>query len=75
MLKQSWRRTPLFTGKAPRHMEFLFKIMRMLHAVVGITPAEPDHERAYLLLWIGALALIIAVVVVFVVVFMPHIMR
>ena len=56
-------------------MEFLFKIMRMLHAVVGITPAEPQHERAYLLLWIGALAVIIAVVAVFVVVFMPHIMR
>ncbi len=37
-------------------MEFLFKIMRMLHAVVGITPAEPEHERAYLLLWLGALA-------------------
>ena len=56
-------------------MEFLFKIMRMLHAVVGITPAEPEHERAYLLLWIGALALIIVVVVVFVLVVTPHIIR
>ena len=58
-------------------MEFLLQLMlmRMLHAVLGITPAEPEQERTYLWLWLGAFALIFLVVVAFVVLFAPRIMH
>ena len=56
-------------------MEFLLQLMRMLHAVLGITPAEPEQERKYLWLWIGAFALIFVAVVGFVVLFAPRIMH
>ena len=41
-------------------MEFLLKLMRISHAILGITPAEPEDERRLLLLWIISLGLIIA---------------
>jgi hypothetical protein len=56
-------------------MKFLLEMMRLLHAVLGITPAEPEHERFYLFIWIGTFTLILVIVAVFVVVFTPHIMR
>lgn len=56
-------------------MEFFLQLMRMLHAVLGITPAEPKQERTYLWLWVGAFALIFVVVAAFVVLFAPRIMH
>ncbi|HEY2389681.1 MAG TPA: hypothetical protein VGK22_00785 [Candidatus Angelobacter sp.] len=56
-------------------MKFLLELMRMLHVIVGITPAEPEHERTYLLLWAGAFAVIIVAVIAFVLIFLPRIMH
>jgi hypothetical protein len=56
-------------------MKFLLQLMRMLHTILGITPADPEQERSYLLLWVGAFALIFLVVVAFVVLVAPRIMR
>jgi hypothetical protein len=38
-------------------MEFLLKLMRMGHTILGITAPPPEHERAYLLLWTLSLTL------------------
>lgn len=56
-------------------MEFLLKLLRMLHMVLGITPAEPERERFYLLLWAAALAAISVVVIIFALLLIPHIMH
>lgn len=56
-------------------MEFLLKLMRMGHTILGITPAEPEHERAYLLGWILSLLLIVALAIGFVLLLVPRIMR
>jgi hypothetical protein len=62
-------------AEGTRQMEFFLQLMRMLHAVLGITPAEPKEERTYLWLWVGAFALIFVVVMAFVVLFAPRIMH
>ena len=41
-------------------MEFLLKLMRMGHTILGITAPPPEHERAYLLGWILSLIFMIA---------------
>jgi hypothetical protein len=56
-------------------VEFLLKLMRMGHAILGITPAKPEHERAYLLGWILSLLLIVALAIGFVLLLVPRIMR
>jgi hypothetical protein len=56
-------------------MEFPLKLMRLLHMVLGITPAEPKQERVYLLLWIGSFAFILVIVIASVVFLLPHVMR
>ena len=56
-------------------MNFLLEMMRLLHAVLGITPAEPEREKTYLLIWIATFALILVIVVTFVLLATPHIMR
>ncbi len=33
-------------------MNFLLKVMRLLHMIIGITPARPEQERTFLLLWL-----------------------
>jgi hypothetical protein len=35
----------------------------MFHMVLGITPAKPEQERRYLLLWTVALVLVILIMV------------
>jgi len=39
-------------------VNFLLHLMRLGHTILGITPARPEHERAYLLGWIAALLLL-----------------
>ncbi|HEY2364229.1 MAG TPA: hypothetical protein VGK36_24135 [Candidatus Angelobacter sp.] len=56
-------------------MEFLLNLMRISHAILGITPAKPEHERAFLLGWILSLLLITAVGIGLLLLLMPHIMR
>ena len=56
-------------------MSFLLQLMRMFHTVLGITPPKPEHERAYLLAWTGALVLVILTMVGFVLLMVPRIMR
>ena len=56
-------------------MEFLLKLMRISHAILGITPAEPEDERRLLLLWIVSLGLIIAFAIAVFVFLLPRIMR
>ena len=56
-------------------MEFLLKLMRMGHTILGITPAKPEHERAYLLGWILSLLLITAFAIGLLLLLMPRIMR
>jgi hypothetical protein len=55
-------------------MEFLLKLMRMGHTILGITAPPPEHERAYLLGWILSLLLIIAFTVGLVLFLVPRIM-
>jgi len=56
-------------------VEFLLKLMRISHAILGITPAKPEDERAFLLGWIVSLVLIIAFAVAVFVFLLPRIMR
>ena len=56
-------------------MEFLLNLMRIGHAILGITPAKPEHERAFLLGWILSLLLITAAGIGLVLLLMPRIMR
>jgi hypothetical protein len=55
-------------------MEFLLKLMRMGHTILGITAPPPEHERAYLLGWILSLLLIVAFTVALVFFLVPRIM-
>jgi hypothetical protein len=59
----------------PGSVEFLLKLMRMGHAILGITPAKPEHERAYLLGWTLSLIVIIALSMYLVLFLVPRIMR
>lgn len=56
-------------------MKFLLQLLRMFHAVMGITPAKPEDERKFLLLWIGALAMIVLIAIGFVLLLVPRIMH
>ena len=56
-------------------MEFLLKLMRISHAILGITPAKPEDERAFLLGWIVSLVLIIALTTAVLFFLVPRIMR
>lgn len=56
-------------------MEFLLKLMRISHAILGITPAKPEHERAFLLGCIVSLLLIIAMAIGLMLLLMPRIIR
>ena len=48
----------------------------MFHTVLGITPPKPEHERAYLLLWIAALVVVATDrMVSLVLLIVPRIMR
>ncbi len=56
-------------------MEFLLNLMRISHAILGITPAKPEDERGLLLLWIVSLGLVIAFTVIVLLFLLPRIMR
>ena len=56
-------------------MEFLLKLMRMGHTILGITAPPPEHERAYLLGWILSLTFIVALTVGMVFFLVPRVMR
>jgi hypothetical protein len=56
-------------------VEFLLKLMRIGHAILGITPAEPEHERAYLLGWTLSLIVIVALSIALMLFLVPRIMR
>jgi hypothetical protein len=47
----------------------------MFHTVLGITPAKPEHERRYLLMWTVALVLVILIMVCVVLLVVPRIMH
>jgi len=50
--------TRIFSAGAFTVVNFLLHLMRLGHTILGITPARPEHERAYLLGWIAALLLL-----------------
>jgi hypothetical protein len=56
-------------------VEFLLKLMRISHAILGITPAKPEDERAFLLAWIVSLLLIIVLTIAVMLFLIPRIMR
>jgi hypothetical protein len=56
-------------------MEFLLKLMRMGHTILGITAPPPEHERAYLLGWILSLILVFAFSIGLVLFLVPRVMR
>jgi hypothetical protein len=56
-------------------VEFLLNLMRISHAILGITPAKPEDERGLLLLWIVSLGLILAFTVTVLLFLPPRIMR
>jgi len=47
----------------------------MLHMILGITPAEPEHERMYLLMWVVALVAIVAGAILLAMFLMPRVMH
>jgi hypothetical protein len=55
-------------------VEFLLKLMRMGHTILGITAPPPEHERAFLLGWTLSLLLIIAFTIGLVLFLVPRIM-
>lgn len=55
-------------------MNFLLQLMRMGHMILGITPARPEHERAFLLGWIVALLLVVLISVALMLFLVPRIM-
>lgn len=56
-------------------MEFLLKLMRLGHTILGITAPPPEHERAYLLGWTLSLLAVMALSVGLVWFLVPRIMR
>jgi hypothetical protein len=60
---------------APIPMEFLLKVMRMGHTILGITAPPPEHERAFLLGWIVSLLLLFAFGIGLLLFLVPRIMR
>ena len=56
-------------------VSFLLQLLRMFHTVLGITAPKPEHERAYLLAWTGALVLVILTMIGFALLIVPRIMR
>jgi paraquat-inducible protein B len=56
-------------------MNFFLELMRMLHMIVGITPAKPEHERMFLLLWVVALVAIVAGAVLLALTLMTHVIH
>jgi hypothetical protein len=55
-------------------VEFLLKLIRMGHSILGIT-APPEHERAYLLGWTLSLLVIFVFSVGLVFLLVPRIMH
>ena len=49
--------------------------MRMFHTVLGITPAKPEHERRYLLVWTVTLVLVILIMAGVVLLVVPRIIH
>jgi hypothetical protein len=60
---------------APIPMEFLLKVMRMGHTILGITAPPPEQERAYLLGWIVSLLFLFAFGIGLLLFLVPRIMR
>jgi len=54
---------------------FLLQMLRMLHTILGITPAKPEHERRYLLLWIVALIMVLLTGIACILLLVPRIMH
>lgn len=62
----------IYTGTI---VNFLLELMRMLHMILGITPAKPEHERMFLLLWGAALVAIVAGAILLAMAIMPHVIH
>jgi hypothetical protein len=58
-----------FTG-----VKFLLHLMRMGHSILGITPPRPEHERAFLMMWIAALFVVFLISAALVLFLVPRIM-
>lgn len=56
-------------------MEFMLKLMRLGHTILGITAPPPEQERAYLLGWILSLIFVFAFSIGLVLFLVPRIMR
>jgi hypothetical protein len=56
-------------------VEFLLKLMRLGHTILGITAPPPEHERAYLLGWTLSLLVVMVLSVGLVWFLVPRIMR
>jgi len=54
---------------------FLLQMLRMLHTILGITPAKPEHERRYLLLWTVALIMVLLTGIACILLLVPRIMH
>jgi hypothetical protein len=73
ILTQTSKRIDIQGGAIP--MEFLLKLMRMGHTILGITAPPPEHERAYLLGWIVSLLVLFAFGIGLLLFLVPRIMR
>ncbi len=54
-------------------VKFLLHLMRMGHTILGITPPRPEHERAFLLMWIGALVLVVLIALALMLFLVPRV--
>jgi hypothetical protein len=66
--------TRIFFRGAFTGLNFLIQLMRMGHMILGITPARPEHERAFLLGWIVVLLLVVLASVALMLFLIPRIM-
>ena len=48
--------------------------MRMGHTILGITPPRPEHERAFLLMWIVVFFVVAMISIALVLFLIPRIM-
>jgi len=45
-------------------MKYLITVTRGIHSAIGISLPKPEQEKAVVLIWIGAVALLVGVVLV-----------
>ena len=56
-------------------VKFLLELLRLFHKVLGITAPAPEHERAFLFVWIGVVIMIVLLGTAFFLFLVPRIIQ